>query len=316
MSKVVASYATGYMLTAIVESGDGDYLWTRRPGPARTTRMRTPDPAVLATVLEVPKGRVGLTVPSRREGGGVTYRTGQARPIASAFLGLGESGFDLERDAADTLTATGLTLALLHAKPLPLADLPAPEGPQRLLAWLRGGQGPGAAADLHRRAVEILGQARMTAAEAWCAPLPQSRHVLLHGAPGHGILLPATPGRDGALLIGEDISAGAPEFDVGWLVGELVEFRDAGRKLGHGPLRHVDYDALIGCLLDGYAAPLDLAEVGRVAAVRFLTHTHDFAAYMQWHEILVGYLNVLADVIDAADSGQLTTSSLGKVSYR
>ncbi|GAA1014399.1 hypothetical protein Aple_079530 [Acrocarpospora pleiomorpha] len=314
MSKVVASYGTGYMLTSIVESGDGDYLWTRRPGPARTTLMRTPPPAVLAAVLAVPQGRVGLTIPERREDGGVTYRTGQSRPIASMFLGVGQA-FDLEMVAADTLTATGQTLARLHAQPLPQVGLPSPEGPQRLLSWLRGGHGPGPAADLHRRAVEILGRSRLATAETWCAPLPKDRHVLLHGAPGHGILLPVTPGREGALLIGEDISAGPPEFDVGWLIGELVEFRDAGRKLGHGPLRDVDYDALIGRLLHGYATPLDLTEVGRVAALRFLTHTHDFAAYMAWHEILVGYLNVLAEVIDAADGGQLLISSQGKVSY-
>ncbi len=40
--------------------------------------------------------------------------------------------------------------------------------------------------------------------------------------------------------------------------------------------------------------------MGRVAALRFLTHTHDFAAYMGWHESLAETLTVLAEVIDAS----------------
>ncbi|MGW0587114.1 hypothetical protein [Streptosporangium sp. NPDC002607] len=317
MSKVVESFGTGFVLTTIVKHDDGDYRWTRRPGPHRGGAIRTPDPTVLAAVRAVPRGRVGLTVPEPKEGAGVTYRTGQARSIAAILLGLrpGAEKFDIEQVAMDTLVETGTTLARLHTVPVPQADLPSPAGPQRLLSWLRSGQGPTAAPELHSHATGILGHDRISTVEAWCVPPSEGRHVLLHGAPGHGILLPLTQDQDGCLLTGEDLSAGPPEFDVGWLIGELVEFRETFQQPGHNTFPALDYDALIGCVLDGYNAPLDLAAVGRAAALRFLTHTHDFAAYVGWHDVLADYLKIVADAIDAADAGQLLPSSSHKVSH-
>jgi len=311
MSEIVQSFGTGYVLTTIVRCDDGDHLWTRRPGRDRGGAMRTPDPAVLAAVRAVPRGRVGLTLPERGDGTGVTYRTGQAHSVAALFLDLapGARELDVARIAADTLAETGATLARLHAVPLPQAGMPSPEGPRRLLRWLRGGRGPAGAPDLHRHATEILGRDRMSTAEAWCVPPSEGRRALLHGAPGNGILLPLTPDQDGCLLTGEDLGAGPPEFDLGWLVGELVEFRESRRRLGHSALHDADYDVLIGRVLDGYPAALDLAAVGRIAALRFLTHTHDFAAYVGWHEVLTDYLKLVADVIDAAGTGQLLPSS-------
>ncbi|MDA0635547.1 hypothetical protein OUY22_19180, partial [Nonomuraea sp. MCN248] len=136
-----------------------------------------------------------------------------------------------------------------------------------------------------------------------CAP--DEPRALLHGAPSLGSLLPVTAERPGALLTGDDLSAGTPEGDVGWLAGELVEFRALADRLPAGS--PFDYDALIRALLDGYDAPLDLAAVGRAAAVRFLCHVHDFAAYVKWHELLGDYLKLVADTIDAAADGRLIT---------
>ncbi|GAA3815111.1 hypothetical protein GCM10022226_39910 [Sphaerisporangium flaviroseum] len=296
MSEIVESFGTGFLHTTIVRHGEGDYLWTRRPGPERRDAMRMPGAAVLAAVRALPAGPVRLALPERGDGTGVSYRTDQAGSLAGVFL-RGASG---TARIADTLAQTGATLARLHGTPAPQGGLPAPEGPRRLLSWLLDGDGPGAAPRLHRHAADILGPGRSAAVAAWCAPARP--RVLLHGAPSLGTLLPLTAERDGALLTGEDLSAGAPESDVGWLIGELVEFRELAGRFGRATL---DHDALIGRVLDGYGAPLDLAAVGRAATVRFLSHVHDFAAYVKWHDILLDYLRIVADVIDAARAGRL-----------
>ncbi|MGJ6962807.1 hypothetical protein ACSDR0_12945 [Streptosporangium sp. G11] len=333
MSRADDSYGTGYVLTAIARSAEGDYRWSRRPGPHRGGALRTPDPAVLDAVRTAARGRVELTLPERADATGATYRAGQSRSIAAMLLGpgTGESDADIARITADTLAETGAALARLHAVPLPGADLPSPDGLLRLLSWLRDGLGPGAAPDLHRRAAEMLGRDRMATVAAWCVPPAEAPHVLLHGGPSLGILLPLTPGTHGGLLTGENLAAGPPESDMGWIIGELVELRASVHRFGSR--RDLDFDLFIGRVLEGYttapdtsapdtAAPdltaldtatpdtaaLDLTAVGRTAALRFLTHLHDFAAYLKWHDVLVEYLRLVADVIDAAGAGQLLPS--------
>ncbi|WP_214102569.1 hypothetical protein [Acrocarpospora catenulata] len=310
MSDAVKSFGTAFVLTTIVRRRDGDYQWTRRPGLHRGSAMGAPDPGAAALIQATRQGRVPLRLPERVDEEGVTYRTNQDHTLAGLLLGTGagagEPVTEVERIVADTLLETGASLARLHALPLPQTGLPSPEGPRRLLAWLRSGQGPGGAPELHPRAAEILGGDRMAAVAAWCAPAA-GPGALLHGAPSMGILLPMLPGRDGCLLTGENLSAGPPESDLGWLIGELVEFRETNRRFG--ALRDVDYDLLIGRVLDGYAAAVDHAAVGRAAAVRFLSHVYDFAAFVRWKDVLVDYLKLVADVIDAAGEGRLLRSA-------
>ncbi|WP_432924931.1 hypothetical protein ACQPZZ_31105 [Microbispora sp. CA-135349] len=311
MTRVVEEFGTGFVHTTIAEDGAGRYLWTRRPGPDRDGGVRRPHPLVERAVRAVSPGEVELTLPEPADGddaSAVTYRTALPYAVAGMFLGAGGTGDrapgDMEAVAAATLTEAAKALARLHAAAPPAVELPGPGGPSRLLGWLRTGRAPRAGSHLHPQAARMLGRDRMTAVEAWCVAAGRERRVLLHGAPGHGILVPPVGGRGGALLTGEDLAAGLPEFDVGWLAGELVEFREAARRLGHGPLREIDYDGLIGHMVEGYGAPLDLAVVGRSAVLRFFTHTHDFAAYVGWHDFLLGYLEILADVIDAVRAGE------------
>ncbi|WP_449065831.1 hypothetical protein [Planomonospora algeriensis] len=142
-------------------------------------------------------------------------------------------------------------------------------------------------------------------------PARGGARALLHGGPGLGILLPLAPGAHGALLTGENLAAGPPESDVGWIIGELVELRESVRRFG--ARRDLDFDLFIGRVLDGYGAALDLAAVGRTTALRFLTHLHDFAAYLKWNDVLVEYLGLVADVIDTAGAGRLLPSPGGVV---
>lgn len=185
-------------------------------------------------------------------------------------------------------------------------------GPRRLANWLGSGSGPRAAVRLRAALVEAIGARRMALVTDWCGEFGGVRTdgaVLLHGAPGTGVIIPAENTDRTCLLIGDEPASGCPESDVGWLVGELVEFRDGIRRLPAGTLQALDYDSLIATILCGYPCEIDPAAVGRCAALRVLTHTHDFAAYVGWHPVLSQYLRMVSDIVDDAETGRLLHQS-------
>ncbi|WP_438484865.1 hypothetical protein [Streptomyces sp. S186] len=109
-----------------------------------------------------------------------------------------------------------------------------PPGPARLRSWLTGAALRSAAATrllAHLRSswggrridtvVDWSLRLRDTSVDA-IAPAPR----LLHGAASLAALVPpVSRGRPTVLLTGEELSAGDPEADLGWLVGELAEMR-------------------------------------------------------------------------------------------
>ncbi|WP_349345454.1 hypothetical protein [Streptomyces rapamycinicus] len=112
--------------------------------------------------------------------------------------------------------------------------------------------------------------------------------------------MPGARARPGALLIGEELARGPAEYDVGWLLGELAELRLLALA------RTGDDQSVSACeeaarhLLRGYGGDhLDPVPLGRVAALRVLTHAHDYAAYVAWTAELSDYLDVIAALLDA-----------------
>lgn len=112
----------------------------------------------------------------------------------------------------------------------------------------------------------------------------------------------------GHLLTGEESGLGPPAWDIGWLLGELVELEAAAGHPGSG-VADVAYPELRRHVLASYGpGRLDAAEVGRYAAVRLLLHAHDFAAYVGTAAPLAGYLALLPPLVDAALAGSLATA--------
>jgi hypothetical protein len=98
-----------------------------------------------------------------------------------------------------------------------------------------------------------------------------------------------------SLLCGEEIASGRPEYDVGWLCGELLEWQLVCSSSG---------DAAASCtaarqaLLRSYGNGIDLDVIDLVMILRIATHAHDFAAYVGWIDPLSMYLDIIADLAD------------------
>jgi hypothetical protein len=294
MAVPVRRFGTGHTHTTVLYDEDGGYVWIRRPGPDRVDTGR-PNHVLRQAIGFLHAGPVTLTKPESEgvdaESAAAVYRVGGRSVVADVLLDRAGDVDEILRNAAGALAAVHRT-AMTGAE-----ALLAPPGPLRLLAWLRTGEGPRSAARLHAEALSTMGRRRIATAIEWCAELVTERGGLLHGAPSTGQLVMAGQGGSGLLLIGEDLAVGPAEFDLGWLAGELVEHR------GFRP--HLDYDRLIAAFLGGYPSRVDLPLVGRAAAVRHLTHTRDFSAYVGWRDELLADLRRLADVVDAAERATL-----------
>ncbi|MES5818204.1 hypothetical protein [Streptomyces sp. RG80] len=318
MTDLLMAYGTAFHGTRIHRRG-ASYEWVRHPGPLRREPFTPVTPEVRAAVEALRTGAARLTLgtpdgPARR------YPVSGLNPLGTLLL----TGPDDEtRVAMDRLLhATGRALHTLHTG-VPDTDGAArgPAGVGRLAVWLRGGQGPQHAPRLFETVRERLGAERCERVLAWCAETGPDHPdaVFLHGGVSLGALIPdpapdpdtgpptgaARLGVTGTLLIGEDLARGPAEYDVGWLLGELAEFR----LLPQGSPAPDAADRLLESgrrFLTGYGpSRLSLTAVGRVATLRILTHAHDFAAYVGWHDQLPVYADLVADLLDSDGAAAL-----------
>jgi hypothetical protein len=288
------------------------YEWVRHPGPLRLEPFTPVHPDLRTTLeaLDTDGVRLGVGVadgPERR------YRAGSPS-TASNVLQPGPAD-EVWPALQPLLHATGRALLLLHTGVAAPADAPAPAGATRLASWLRTGHGPQHAPRLFALARQMLGAERWERASDWAADATGARPgaVFLHGGASLGALvLDATPDGlltgTGTLLTGEDLARGPAAYDVGWLLGELAEFRLLPQGRQHPQTAHRLREAARH-ILRGYG-PVCPVAVGRVATLRILTHAHDFAAYVGWHDQLPEYVGLVADLLDSDGAAALPDTPL------
>lgn len=125
----------------------------------------------------------------------------------------------------------------------------------------------------------------------------------MHGAPGLSTVYVDAAG-GGVLVAGDEMGAGAPAGDLGWLLGELAELAVRG-----GPALAPRCAALGRALHRGYGPGVDPVELDRSAVLRVFGHVHDFAAYVGWHPHLADQLDLVADLVDGHPDGAALTLS-------
>ncbi|MCO1580501.1 hypothetical protein M8C13_32580 [Crossiella sp. SN42] len=286
---VVPEYGTRWQRQLVRTGPDGGYELLRWPGPDRRTPFRAPDAALRARLARVATPGGGL-VPARPSPAGSVYPVQHWRSAADILLtGAAPARVGL----AGALREAARLLAEVHRNAPPLSG--PPPALRRLTAFLHDG----GRTETTRLAAATLCQGVGIAVWArlrdWCAELADDPDpVLAHGAPG---LAAIVPGQRVQLLLGDDLGAAPAAFDLGWLLGEVVELSRARP----GPGR----PELIEAIAEGYGTALD-HRVGRMAVLRIVLHLHDFVAYIGWHADEVGnYVDLVTDTIEGVHSGQL-----------
>lgn len=306
----VARRGTG-LARLSVHRDEAGFRWRRDPGPDRPAPLRLADPALLVLLPDTTDTGAALRLPTVVRPG-LEFRTGG--PIS--LLELSRRGPAAVAAVEAACTAVGRALRMLHGVPAPVGAARRPAGPQRLLRWLGGRTDARAGARLRTVVTERAGPRRLDVLRCWCHDLPQPgpRAVLLHGAPGVAQIVPptgtSTHARPVDLLTGEDVTAGVPALDVGWMLGELVELHETARRGwtdGRPPAAR-----MATALLAGYGGLPDPAGTGAVCVLRLATHLHDFAVHVGWHPVLSRYVDLLVELLDdtaAAALHLLTTRS-------
>lgn len=268
---IVSTYATDLLISEVHAHPDG-YRWTRRPGPAAPGPFRVPSTALAAALTGIgSREDVRLLLGEATAWGGRTYHpVGDHQPVVHWLLLGGPEGVPGGAEALETaLRGVGALLAEIHRLPARglLAGSASARPLERLRTWLTG------PADEILRA-HITGTTARTLLD-WCEEAldPRRDHVVSHGAPGLGsLVLEARSGAAG-LLVGEDVCLAPWQFDLGWLIGDLVELRWAV-----GGSRPSRWQRLVDAVTEGYGR--DLGDAWhRWAALNIAVHVHDRATY-------------------------------------
>lgn len=286
----VASYGTTLVHTETYLLPNGEYAWRRRPGPLAPAPFAplSADTAELLSTVEADGLRLAV---GRVEGEARTYRTAGGRSVASLVLHEGASD-----ELVAPLRRLGRLLRALHETPVTQAPPAAgSRGMDRLESLLsvrtphpRVGQ---AATQVYR----VLGQERWARLAGWYREARgDDRLVLSHGGAGLGLLVTGGPPGTDTLLTGEDLCMAPWYVDVGWVVGELVEFR--WQLPGEASV----WQSLLDALFEGYGSDLG-SDWPRLAALRVLLHVHDIAAYYEevpsaGFDHYAGFLKFLTDL--------------------
>lgn len=302
---LVDRFATGFQRTSIFRLTEGGFRWERSPGDDRVSPQRIPSPELRDALLDLHTTKLSFGLPEPVDGG-LGYVTPGATSVAKLLqvVAFGEIRDHLLSAVRDT----GRLLRRLHTTVAP--ELAPPDDSAalaRLRFWLEHGDGPRAAGPLARRLRQRLGDDRWAAVTGWCDSFTadSADDVVLHGAPSTGSLVPSPAPGEAVLLAGEDVMRGQPEFDLGWLLGELLELRlPAASRQGDRP----ELVELGAVLLAGYGGEFDRDAVGRAAVLRILTHMHDFAAYVGWHPELLVYVDAMPGHIDSRGRAALCES--------
>lgn len=224
-----------------VTTADGEHLWVDQPGPASlqapgpaplhgAAPAQAPEPALTSALAAVSGDLHGLTA-VRLGGTGRAYRLPWRAHLLAALLLAPPSGGGLSAARlTEECRALGAFLRRIHA-PVPTGvSAPPPLPVRRVLHDPPTGSAVARSAALRRVAQR-------------CADGRVEELSLLHGQPGTGhVLVPAETStvRPRAILIGwEGAVAGDPAFDLGHLVGDLLEvgaLTPPGAALGPGDL--------------------------------------------------------------------------------
>ncbi|MEU9924774.1 hypothetical protein AB0H51_26380 [Streptomyces griseoluteus] len=267
-------YGTDLLRTSVRPSTSGGHEWTRTPGRLAPAGFEPVDG--LADRL----GRVGRDgtvrlVVGRGDATSRTYRVPGDESFANRLLFGGP-----QPQLREPLRGLGQALSRLHADgmPSPAERLGPPRGLLRLDTWLSGRAPVARAAYVGSQMRRRLGPERWTRITDWCRQVTEDTDVtLVHGAPGLGSLVVGDATGPAALLTGEDVAVAPWYFDLGWVLGELVELR---WQLGRD---QQGWQLLLEAFFEGYGRDVG-SQWNRVAALRILLHVHDIAAYVGWHE--------------------------------
>lgn len=299
-TEVLRETATGYLTTTLTVSAGGEHTLVRRAGADRPQRP-APSSAHLAQVAQA-VGSACRTSPGQSLGGGWRHPV----PGPASLAPLLTAGM-LDAPLLRLCGSVGTLLAEVHAT-APREPLDEPSGLGRLRAWSAAGpRAAGQALDVVADELGADGLAALLADLDTAAA--GTRATTLLGAPGSQAVYPDPGGGPPTVLVTDEMACGAPAWDLGWFVGELVERSlgapDAGDALERAARQ------LLRAHAETAGTQTSPQHVADAAAARILVHVHDYASYVGWHDSLRERVQTVARLRAAPGRGPAAGTDRG-----
>lgn len=295
--ELVDAYGSDLRRTRIVRTVADRYLWCLSP------ILRDGD------LGDQPGAAAPSIVAPHVVDGEYVYRTYGAQSLAK-WLRV-EDG-DAAVTAVTAIDALMPALATLHGQPSPRPS--TSPGLTRLTSWLDdtatvGPDQAGAAARLRRLAKNRWGDTGLRQMADWAQELA-CQAAPVHGNFSAGVIVPATTAGRTVVLAEPVRYTGAPELDLGWILGELIEHRTLRPGRAHAERSR----SLQATVLRAYPGGWHPELVAIAATLRIATHARDFATLVGWSPALPLYLELCRGLIAAISAGNrafLATNVLG-----
>lgn len=285
-ARVVDDFGTGLRRTRVLSTDHG-YLWCRSAGPLADDRDDPAEPARSPgeTCALFPR-------PVTIDGEDVYLAPGRVS-LASMWLRHGPRSAGVLCGALRTVAGA---VDRNHVPAVP--GTPAPAGIARLSRWLSSGTGVGTSARLHRQARSVWGARRIEAVTGWIHDLVEPGNaVVLHGGISLGSIV-VGPSAAPIVMTGRGLRAGAAELELGWMLGELLEFEgQVADPAAPSPLR-----AIRRTVVAAGPDSADLRLLAAAAVLRIAAHTVEYAAFVGWSDELTTYLRTVGVLIDELDA--------------
>lgn len=282
--EIVGLRLTGYLDTEVRRRSHESpmhegFRWSFAPGTDRTSPLRSLSPTLRRVIGDLP-ARADCDISVGWADGDRRHHMAPGRTSLGALLARPVA--EIERTAALT-AAAGLGSALHQLRTIDIAqaaELALPAGPHRLARWLRSGDGPWGAGVMHDLLSARLGASRVEEILSWIDDLP--REQVVHGRSGLAATVLSESDAPCALLLGDEVAVGPRDFDISWVLGELlIADHLAG---GRHPREAARARALVvecrDAVLVAHGPTEDLVAAGRMTAMRVLLELHDSAAYL------------------------------------
>lgn len=308
---IVGLLLTGYLdievRSRMAGSPDADrFRWTFAPGIERRDPLRSAPVDLRLAVSELPE--TDCRVSMGWVDGDRRHHLAPGRGSLASHLtllhgnsaGAGLHGAQVRTsDLVRTAGGLGAALRQLHSiDPIHATGLAAPSGPLRLARWLRSGEGPWSAEFMHDRLLSLLGTGRADEIIGWVEEMPQERVV--HGRAGLSAVVVPESAAAPALLTGDEIAYGPEDFDLSWVLGELLvqdHLTDYLEPAAAARQREV-VSQCRDAFLVAYGPARDIVTAGRTTTLRVLVELHDAAAFQDRQ--LTDLAAQVPELVDAA----------------
>lgn len=286
MPEVIWEHDTRVWTQRLTREKPGEFVLRRR------IRESRPDAVIVrhsstARIASSARGGKGAVIAARPSGdGAAVYALHSQMQLAAALWP------EPQQQGCDVFDELGILLAEVHSAPGSSSEYDSPHL-LRLRKHLTSGSETNSGIFL-----ATLRPAWLASLKAWASNLP-SGSVVSHGGWSLGSVFHSPNSELIEVPIGAELTFSVPEFDLGWMIGELAEYAYLAELGGTSGSRYDEMaSALLSRYIDETRHQLDPSWLQRFMALRVTLHLCDYVESFVPHSSLKVYPPFIGSLVE------------------